>query len=115
MKTDIYLCNWTMTNFLINNKSIILKKTFISDKSFINHICIWKYKCYFHVDLKSLLKNRWNKFMNWEWVKVFMKYIKKITKQYLFWASDLKWIIKNYVVKFTENKKKNSVKLNLQK
>jgi len=47
-------------------------------------------------------------------VKVFINYIKKITKQYLFWVSDLKHIIKSYVVKFTENKKKNIIDFKLQ-
>ncbi len=43
-----------------------------------------------------------------------MNYIKKITKQYQLWASDLKYIIKNYAVKFAKNKKKDTVNLKLQ-
>ncbi len=43
-----------------------------------------------------------------------MNYIEKITKQYQLWASDLKYIIKNYAVKFAESKKKNTVDFRLQ-
>ncbi len=42
-----------------------------------------------------------------------MNYIEKITKQYQLWALDLKCIIKNYIVKFTESKKRNIVDLKL--
>ena len=38
-----------------------------------------------------------------------MKYIEEITKQYLLWASNIKYIIKNYAVKFAENEKENTV------
>ncbi len=51
-------------------------------KSFIDYICIWECKYYSYIDLKLLSEGRCNKFMNWEWVKVFMSYIEKITKQY---------------------------------
>jgi len=105
---DIYFYNWTVTDFLIDDKQIIFKKTFTDVKSFIDHICVWECKCYSYIDSR-LLFDRHNKFMNWEWVKIFINYIKKITKQYLFWTSDLKYIIKSYTVKFTENEKKNIV------
>ncbi len=43
-----------------------------------------------------------------------MNYIEKITKQYLLWALDLKYIIKNYAVKFAESEKKDIVDFKLQ-
>jgi len=52
--------------------------------------------------------------MNWEWVKVFISYVKKITKQYQLWALDLKCIIKSYAVKFAESEKKDTVDFKLQ-
>jgi len=89
------------------------KKIFTDVKSFINHIHVWECKCYNYIDSRSLF-DRHNKFMNWEWVKVFMNYIKKITKQYLLWDSDLKCIIKSHVVKFIKSEKKNIIDFRLQ-
>ena len=89
------------------------KKTFIDVKLFINHIHVWECKCYNYIDLRSL-SDRHDKFMNWEWVKVFMNYIKKIMKQYLLWTSDLKHIIKSHVVKFIESEKKDIIDFKLQ-
>ncbi len=43
-----------------------------------------------------------------------MSYVEEITKQYQLWASDLKCIIKNYVVKFVKSEKKDTVDLRLQ-
>ncbi len=113
-QTDAYLHNWTATDFLINGKQTTLKKAFIDVKSFINYIHIWECKCYSYIDFKLLSEGRRNKFMNWEWVRVFMNYIEKITKQYQLWASDLKCIIKNHAVKFAESEKKDTVDLRLQ-
>jgi len=62
-QTDIYFCNWTAINFLIDDKQMTFKKTFINVKSFINHICIWECKCYSYIDSRSL-SDRHNKFMN---------------------------------------------------
>jgi len=92
---------------------MIFEKTFTDVKSFINYIHIWKCKCYSHINLR-LLSDKHDKFMNWEWVKVFINYVEKITKQYLFWTSDLKCIIKSYVVKFAESEKRDIVDLRLQ-
>jgi len=89
------------------------KKIFIDMKSFIDHIYVWKCKYYNYIDSR-LLSDRHNKFINWEWVKVFMNYIKKITKQYLLWTSDLKCIIKSYVVKFVKSEKKDIINFRLQ-
>ena len=104
---NVYFCNYIAVKFIINDKQIILKKIFIDIKLFINHLCIWECKCYFYVNLKSLLKKIHNKFMNREWVRIFIKYIEEITKQYLLWISNIKYIIKSYTVKFAENEKKN--------
>ncbi len=113
-QTDAYLHNWTVTDFLINDKQTTSEKAFISMKSFINYIYIWECKYYSYVDFKSLSEDRYDKFMNWEWVRVFMNYIEKITKQYQLWASDLKCIIKNHAVKFAESEKEDTVDLRLQ-
>ncbi len=43
-----------------------------------------------------------------------MSYIEKITKQYQLWASDFKYIIKNYTVKFAKSEKRDTVDLKLQ-
>lgn len=114
-QTDVYLHNCTATDLLINDKQVTSKKAFIEVKLFIDHVRVWEYKCYFYVNSKSLSKNRQNKFMNWEQVRVFMSYSEKTTKQYLLWASDLKWIIKSHAVKFTENKKEGSVNVMLHR
>jgi len=79
VQIDVYFCNWTVIDFLIDDKQTTFEKTFISMKSFINYIYVWRCKCYNYIDLKSL-SDRHNKFMNWEWVKVFINYIEKITK-----------------------------------
>ena len=110
MKTtqiNVYLHNYIAVKFIINNKQIISEKIFTDIKLFINYFCIWKCKCYFYVNLKFLSKKRHNKFMNKKWIKIFIKYIEKITKQYLLWVLNIKSIIKSYIVKFTENEKKN--------
>jgi len=83
VQTNVYFCNWTTTDFLINDKQMTSEKTFTDVKSFINYIYVWKCKCYSYIDSRSL-SDRHDKFMNWEWVKVFINYVKKITKQYLF-------------------------------
>ncbi len=83
-KTDVYLQNWIITKFLINEVLMTLKKTFIKIKLLIDHVRVWECKCYSYVDLKSLLiKDRWDKFMNKDKLNVFMKYVKNIDKQYL--------------------------------
>jgi len=113
VQTDAYLHNWTATDFLINSKQTISEKAFTDVKLFINYIYVWRCKCYSYVDLKLLSEDRCDKFMNQEWVKVFMSYIEKITKQYQLWASDLKHIIKNHAVKFAKSEKKDTVDLKL--
>jgi len=113
-QTDAYLCNWTVTDFLINGKQTTLKEAFIDVKSFINYIHVWGCKCYSYIDFKLLPEGRHDKFMNWGWVRVFMNYIEEITKQYQLWAPDLKCIIKNHTVKFAESKKGGTVNLRLQ-
>ncbi len=113
VQTDVYLCNWTATDLLIDSKQTTFKKAFTDVKSFINYIHVWECKCYSYIDLKLLSEDRCNKFMNWEQVRVFMSYIEKITKQYQLWASDLKHIIKNHTVKFAKSKKRDTVDLKL--
>ena len=116
MKINIYLHNYTAIEFIIDGQVTTSEKIFIRAKSFIDHIYVWEYKCYFFVDSKSLsVRDRQDKFMNCERVKVFMNYIDEIIKQYWLWTSDLKYIIKSYAVKFAENKKKESVNLRLQR
>ncbi len=114
VQTDVYLCNWTATDLLIDSKQTTFKKAFTDVKSFINYIHVWECKCYSYIDLKLLSEDRCDKFMNWGQVRVFMSYIEEITKQYQLWASDLKHIIKNHTVKFAESKKKDTVDLKLQ-
>jgi len=114
VQIDVYFYNWTATDFLINSKQTTSEKAFTDVKSFINYIYIWECKCYSYINSKLLSEDRHNKFMNWEWVKVFINYVEKITKQYLLWASDLKCIIKSYTVKFAESEKKNIVDFKLQ-
>ena len=80
------------------------------------YIHVWECKYYFFVDSKSLsVRDRQDKFMNCERVRVFMNYVDEIMKQYQLWAPDLKHIIRNYAVKFAENEKKESVNLRLQR
>ena len=115
-ETDAYLCNHTVIELIVDDQSTTFKKAFTELKSFINHIHVWKYKCYFFVDPKSLsVKDRQDKFMNCERVRVFMNYINEITKQYQLWVPDLKHIIRSHAVKFAENKKKESIDLRLQR
>lgn len=115
VQINTYLYNHTATDSMINDKQITLKKVFISVKSFINHLWVWRCKCYFYVDLKSLLKRRQDKFMNREQVKVIVDYIEKTTKQYLLWALNMKCVIKSHTVKFTKNEKKSTVNLRLHR
>ena len=82
----------------------------------IDYIYVWECKCYFFVDSKSLsVRDRQDKFMNCERVRVFMNYIDEITKQYWLWVPDLKHIIRSYAVKFAENEKRESINLRLQR
>ena len=53
-KTDVYLQNWIIMKFLINEVLMILKKTFIKIKLSIDHVQVWECKCYSYVDFKSL-------------------------------------------------------------
>ncbi len=95
---------------------MILKKIFIEIKLSIDHVWVWKCKCYSYIDFKSLsVENRWDKFMNKDKLDVFMKYVKNIDKQYYFWISDLDWVIKNHAVKFAEDKKSENMNLQLCK
>ena len=112
---NIYFCNCTAVKFIMNDKQIISEKKFTDIKLFIDYFCIWECKCYFYVNLKFLSEKRHNKFINREWVKIFMKYIEEITKQYLLWVLNIKCIIKNYVVKFAENEKEDTIDLQLQR
>ncbi len=80
-KTDVYLQNWIIMRFLINEVLMISKKTFIEIKLSIDHVWVWECKCYLHVDFKSLsIKDKWNKFMNKDKLDAFMKYVKDINK-----------------------------------
>jgi len=113
VQINVYFYNWTATNFLINDKQMTSEKAFTEVKLFINYIYVWRCKCYSYINLK-LLSDKHNKFINWEWVRVFMNYIKKITKQYLLWTSNLKYIIRSYAVKFAESEKKDIIDFRLQ-
>ena len=116
VETDAYLRNHTAIEPIIDGQSTTPKKAFTESKSFINHICVWRCKCYFFVNPKSLsTEDRQDKFMNHERVKVFMNYINETTKQYWLWVPDLKHIIRSHTVKFAENKKRESVDLRLQR
>jgi len=115
-KTDVYLQNWIITEFLINEVLTILKKTFIKIKLSIDHVRVWECKCYSYVDLKSLsIEDRRDKFMNRDRFNIFMKYVKNIDKQYHFWVSDLNRVIKSHAVKFAEDKKNEDMNLQLRK
>ncbi len=112
VKTDVYLQNWIIIRFLIDEVFMILKKTFIEIKFLIDHVQVWECKCYSYVDLKSLLiEDKWDKFMNKDRFNIFMKYVKNIDKQYCFWVSDLNRIIKNHAVKFVEDEKSENMNL----
>ena len=89
-KTNVYLQNWIITRFLINEVLMISKKTFIEIKLSIDHVQVWECKCYSYIDFKLLsIEDRWDKFINRDRFNVFMKYVKNIDKQYHFWVSDL--------------------------
>ncbi len=116
VKINVYLQNWIIIKFLINEVFITLKKIFIKIKFSIDHVQVWKYKCYLYINFKLLLiENRWDKFMNKDKLNIFMKYVKNINKQYHFWISDLDWIIKNHAVKFAEDEKNENMNLQLCK
>ncbi len=101
---------------LINEVFTTLKKTFIEIKFSIDHVWVWECKCYSYINLKSLsIENRQDKFMNRDRFNVFMKYVKNINKQYHLWVSDLNQVIKNHVVKFTEDEKNKDMNLQLCK
>ncbi len=111
-KTDVYLQNWIITRFLINEAFTILKKIFIKIKLSINHVWVWRCKCYSYVDLKSLsIEDRRDKFMNRDRLDIFMRYVKNINKQYHLWVSDLDRVIKNHAVKFIEDEKIENMNL----
>ena len=113
---NVYLCNCTAIESIIDDQSTTSEKAFTELKSFINHIHVWRCKCYVYINFRSLsTEDRQNKFMNCERVKVFMKYINEIMKQYWLWVSDLKHIIRSYAVKFAENEKKENVNLKLSR
>ncbi len=115
-KTDVYLWNWIIIRFLINEVLSTSKKTFIEIKLSINYVWVWECKCYSYVDLKSLsVENRWDKFMNRDRFDIFMKYVKNINKQYCLWVSDLNRVIKNHAVKFAEDEKSKDMNLQLCK
>jgi len=115
-KTDVYLQNWIIMRFLINEVLMISKKIFIEIKLSIDHVQVWECKCYSYVDLKLLsIKDRRDKFMNRDRFNVFMRYVKNINKQYHFWVSDLDQVIKSHAVKFAEDEKNENMNLQLCK
>ncbi len=115
-KTDVYLQNWIIMRLLIDEAFMISKKTFIEIKFSIDHVWVWRCKCYSYVDLKSLLiEDRRDKFMNRDKLDVFMKYVKNINKQYHLWVSDLDRVIKSHAVKFAEDEKNEDMNLQLCK
>ncbi len=115
-KTNVYLQNWIIIKLLINEVFMILKKIFIEIKLSIDHVRVWKCKCYSYVNLKSLsIEDRWDKFMNRDRLDIFMKYVKNINKQYCLWVSDLNQVIKSHVVKFVEDEKSEDINLQLCK
>ncbi len=115
-KTDVYLQNWIIMRLLINKVLTILKKTFIEIKLSIDHVQVWKCKCYLHVDFKSLsIEDRRDKFMNRDRLDTFMKYVKDIDKQYHLWASDFNRVIKSHAIKFAEDEKSENMNLQLRK
>jgi len=115
-KTDVYLQNWIIMRFLINEVLMISKKIFIEIKLSIDHVQVWECKCYSYVDLKLLsIKDRRDKFMNRDRFNVFIRYVKNINKQYHFWVSDLDRVIKSHAVKFAEDEKNENMNLQLCK
>jgi len=115
-KTDVYLQNWIIMKLLINEVLMISKKTFIEIKLSIDHVWVWRCKCYSYVDLKSLsIEDKRDKFMNRDRFNVFMKYVKNIDKQYHLWVSDLDRVIKSHAVKFAEDEKSEDMNLQLCK
>ncbi len=116
VKTNVYLQNWIITKFLINEVFMISKKTFIEIKLSIDHVWVWECKCYSYIDFKSLsIENRRDKFMNRDKFNVFMRYVKNIDKQYHLWISDLNRVIKSHAVKFAEDEKNEDINLQLHK
>ena len=115
-KTDVYLQNWIIMRLLIDEAFMISKKTFIEIKFSIDHVWVWRCKCYSYVDLKSLLiEDRQDKFINRDKFDIFMKYVKNIDKQYHLWVSNLHQVIKSHAVKFAEDEKSENMNLQLYK
>ena len=116
VKINVYLQNWIITKFLIDEVLTILKKIFIEIKFSIDYIQVWECKCYSYVDLKSLsVENRWDKFINRNRFDIFMRYVKNIDKQYHLWVSDFNQVIKSHAVKFIEDEKNENINLQLCK
>ena len=53
-KINVYLWNWIIIKFLIDEAFMISKKIFIKIKLSIDYVQVWKCKCYSYIDLKSL-------------------------------------------------------------
>ncbi len=115
-KTDAYLRNRTVTRLLIDEASTTSEEAFIGIKPSIDHVRVWRCKCYSYVDLKSLsTEGRRDKFMNRGRSGAFMEYVKNTDKQYRLWVSDLGRVIKSHAVKFAEDEKGEDMDLRLRK
>ena len=111
---DNYIRNRVEIDFVVNDEKTTSIKTFENVKSFIDHIRTWNCVYYSFVNFKFLLIDiKKNKFMNRDRRCVFLKYVKKIEKQYWMWFSNLRKIFKHHKMKFSKNEKWESEKLNL--
>ena len=113
-KTNAYVRNRVNTNSIVDDNSTSFIEVWTNVKSSINHLRVWKCKCYSFVNTKSLFENsRKNKFVNTEKSNVFMSYDENIITQYKIWILDRRDIIKHHKIVFFEHKKWKSESLNL--
>ena len=111
---DNYIRNRVEIDFVMNDEKIISIKIFENVKLFIDYIRTWNYVYYSFVNFKFLFINiKKNKFMNRDRRCVFLKYVKKIEKQYWMWFSNLRKFFKYHKIKFSKNEKWKNEKLNL--
>ena len=111
---DNYIRNRVEIDFVVNDEKTTSIKTFENVKSFIDHIRTWNCVYYSFVNFKFLLIDiKKNKFMNRDRRCVFLKYVKKIEKQYWMWFSNLRKVFKHHKVRFSKNEKWENEKLNL--
>ena len=99
---------------MIDEKEINFIKSFTEVQSFIDHLRIWKYKCYISIDTKFLFDDsKTDKLINKNKSCLFFDYNENIIIQYRIWTSNRRKVIKHHKVTFSKNEKWRNDSLNL--